>query len=200
MNKNLFALAVLFCALLVFGACSKDDNEVDEEWKAYNEGLLKRVIDSGEYASLKSLSGNGYIYRKKTNFFEDDSYPSPVITDSITPLSTDSVVVRYEGWYLLEDGTKYIFDSTEKNNAKNGRGFVISGMDSDGSYTGVVDGWVTALINMKAGESYEICLPYRLGYGAAGNYDYYTGTQTIPGYTTLWFNIKLLKVVQDKAN
>lgn len=200
MNKNLFALAVLFCTLLVFGACSKDDDEVDEEWKAYNEELVRKAIASGEYMSLKSFSENGSVYWKNTDFFKEldlDKTPSLKITEAGRPYSSDSVVARYEGWYFLKDGTKVIFDSTEKDNATTGRGFRISGMDENGSFTGVIDGWITMLTNMKVGDAVEICIPYQLGYGAAGNYDYYTGVQSIPGYTTLWFNIKLLKIIPD---
>lgn len=198
MNKKVFALAVLFCALLSFVACSDDDdNGIDEEWKAYNEELVREVMANDEYKELKSLSENGYVYRKKTDFFDGDNPPAEIV-DPMTPFSTDSVVVRYEGWYFLEDGTKVIFDTTEGDaNDQAGRGFRISGMDSEGAYTGVVDGWVTILMNMRAGEAYEVCIPQQLAYGPTGNYDSY-GYQTIPGYTTLWFNIKLLKIITDR--
>ncbi|WP_108821543.1 FKBP-type peptidyl-prolyl cis-trans isomerase [Dysgonomonas sp. Marseille-P4361] len=200
MNKNLFALAVLFCTLLVFGACSKDDDEVDEEWKAYNEELARKAAANPEYKSRASLSGNGSVYWKNTDFFEKDETPSLKITETGSPYSSDSVVARYEGWYYLEDGTKVVFDSTEKDNATTGRGFRISGMDASGTFTGVIDGWITMLTNMKVGDAVEVCIPYRLAYGAAGKYDYYTGVQSIPGYTTLWFNIKLLKIIPDNPN
>lgn len=197
MNKKLFALAVLFCSLFFFGACSDDDDVVDEEWKAYNEEIVKKAAANSEYKSRASLSGNGSVYWKNTNFFEEKKSISSKSTESGTPYSTDSVVVRYEGWYFLKDGTKVVFDSTEGDaNAQTGRGFRISGSDSSGNFTGVIDGWITMLINMKVDDAVEVCIPYQLAYGTSGNYDSY-GYQIIPGCTTLWFNIKLLKIVPD---
>lgn len=202
MNKKIFALAALFCTLLLFGACSDDDNEVDEEWKAYNEELARKAAVNPEYKARASLSGNGSVYWKHTDFFDEiDEGPSLKITETGSPYSSDSVVARYEGWYFLEDGTKVIFDTTEgDSNAPNGRGFLISGMNSSGTFTGVIDGWITMLTNMKVGDAVEVCIPYRLGYGEMGKYDYYTGRQDIPAYTTLWFNIKLLKIIPDNPD
>lgn len=199
MNKKIFALVVLFCSLLFLGACSSsDDNEIDEEWKAYNEELFRKVALDSEYKARASLSGNGTVYWKYTDFFDEEKVSTPKITQSGTPYSTDSVVVRYEGWYLLEDGKKVIFDTTEgEANKQDGIGFRISGVDSNGSFTGVIDGWITMLLYMKEGDAVEVCIPQRLAYGAAGSYDSYYGYQKIPGYTTLWFNIKLLKIIPD---
>lgn len=200
MNKNLFALVILLSSLFFFGACSEDKDEIDEEWKAYNEDLVREAIASGKYRERSSFSGNGSVYWRYTDFFEEKKEATPKITQSGTPYSTDSVVVRYEGWYFLEDGTKVIFDTTEGGaNKQSGIGFRISGLDSDGNFTGVIDGWITMLINMKEGEAVEFCVPYRLGYGASGNYDGY-GYQTIPGYTTLWFNMKLLRIIPDNPD
>lgn len=201
MNKNLFALAVLLCSLVFFGSCTENEDEIDEDWKAYNESLVKEAIASGKYKERPSYSENGSVYWRYTDFFEEEEKETDLkITQSGTPYSTDSVVVRYEGWYFLEDGTKVVFDTTEGDaNKQTGVGFRISGMDSSGNFAGVIDGWITMLINMKVGEAVEVCVPYRLGYGAAGNYDSY-GYQTIPGYTTLWFNIKLLKIIPDNPD
>ena len=54
--------------------------------------------------------------------------------------------------------------------------------------SGTVDGFATMLQHMKVGEQVEVCIPQRLGYGA-------TAQTSIPAYTTLWFRIKLLKII-----
>lgn len=208
MNKKLFALAALMlCSFALFmSSCSKtdDNNVVDEVWKAYNEAIVKetaaKLLPDGkkEYKPRESLTKNGTMYWKYTDFFdlEDEKYnrksASTKITAEGTPYVSDSVVVRYEGWYFFEDGTKYIFDSTEgDNNSQTGRGFRLSSLAEGG-----VMGWVDMLLYMHEGEAVEVCIPYQLGYGAAGYYTS-TGIQTIPGYTTLWFRIKLLKIIAD---
>jgi FKBP-type peptidyl-prolyl cis-trans isomerase len=42
---------------------------------------------------------------------------------------------------------------------------------------------------MYIGETWEICIPYYLGYGVTGNYG-----GTIKPYTTLFFEIELLQI------
>ena len=49
---------------------------------------------------------------------------------------------------------------------------------------------------MKIDEQTEVCIPYLLGYGTLGSYS--SGVQIIPGYTTLWYKIKLLNIYDEK--
>lgn len=202
MNKKILALVVLFASLVFLGiSCSKgDEDEVDEDWKAYNEELFRKVVADRSYKARSSLSGNGAVYWKNTDFFDKKDgkdVRTPKITESGNPYTTDSIVVRYEGWFFLQDSTKIVFDSTEDEaNAQAGRGMRITAMNADGTISGVVDGWITMLTNMRVGDAVEVCIPQQLGYGAMGKYTS-AGIQTIPGYTTLWFNIKLLKIIPD---
>lgn len=201
MNSKLFALiALLLCsfALSMTSCLGSDDDEIDEEWKALNDKLYEEAAADPTFKSRQSLSGNGTLYWKDTDYFDlqdeknKNSVLTPKITDSGTPYVTDSVVVRYEGWYFQKDGTKYVFDSTEgvDNNAK-GIGFAIINFTQGG-----VMGWADMLVNMRVGDAVEVCIPYRLAYGTTGYYSSY-GVQSIPGYTTLWFRIKLLKIIAD---
>jgi len=181
MNYKLFALIALLCSV-AFISCSTDDNyKIDEEWKAYNEQIVIDIAKNSEYSQRASLSGNGYVYWKSVDDFVPDekSGLSTKITEDGRPYITDSVTVRYTGWYLLADGTKYTFDTTEGDYNGVPRSFPVSG---------VVDGWSTMLQYMKVGDQVEVCIPYRLGYGAVA--------QTyIPAYTTLWFRMKLLDII-----
>ena len=84
--------------------------------------------------------------------------------------------------YIDENGisvkNKYVFDSTaNRNNAP-----------SDFDVRGVVDGFGTALQHMKVGDKWEVWIPWRLAYGV-------NGSQVIPGYTTLVFEIELLEIL-----
>lgn len=184
MNYKLFALIALLCSV-AFISCSSDDDtyEVDEEWKKYNEQVVLETAANKEYTSRSSLSGNGDVYWKYVDDFVPDkkSGKLPKITEDDTPYFTDSVLVRYTGWYLLKDGTKYTFDTTEGDYNGVPRGFRVGG---------VVDGFATMLQHMKVGDQVEVCIPQRLGYGA-------TSQRYIPAYTTIWFRIKLLKIIPD---
>lgn len=53
---------------------------------------------------------------------------------------------------------------------------------------GVIDGFSTALQHMKEGDIWEIWVPWELGYGSSGS-------GSIPGYTTLVFEIELMEIM-----
>jgi FKBP-type peptidyl-prolyl cis-trans isomerase len=86
------------------------------------------------------------------------------------PLQTAAVTINYTG--KIYTGT--VFDS---------------GVKSTFNVNGVVRGFSTALQNMVVGEKWEVCIPYYLGYGT-------TGSGSIQAYTTLFFEIELLKIDQ----
>ena len=188
MNKNVLIISILLSSLvLLFSSCGDDDDpyQIDEEWKAYNEKIVSEIRASGNYNPMESYSKNGTLYWKYTDVITNTkSISTPKITPEGTPHVTDSVVVRYIGWYLNYDGSKVEFDSTEgNNNAQAGRGFRLNSLAQGG-----VMGWVDMLQNMTVGEEVEVCIPQQLGYGSSA-------TSAFPAYTTLFFDIKLLKIV-----
>ncbi len=185
MNRRILILAVLFGVLISFGSCVNDDDDstVSQEWKTYNEQQVRNASSSG-YTARPSQSGNGSVYWKSITDFVPGDEPS---IDRF-PIFTDSVSVRYEGWFFRLDDTKYTFDSTEGD--KNG---MVLRTRVNG---GLIDGFATMLQNMKIDEQAEVCIPYLLGYGTIGSYS--SGVQIIPGYTTLWFKIKLLNIYDEK--
>lgn len=86
----------------------------------------------------------------------------------------DTIVAHYTGW--LEDGTK--FDSSKDRNepfeVQIGAGYVIRG-------------WDMGIPGMKVGGKRKLTIPYELAYGKYG-------TDGIPGFATLIFEIELLKI------
>ncbi|MET4080753.1 FKBP-type peptidyl-prolyl cis-trans isomerase [Pedobacter sp. UYP30] len=89
------------------------------------------------------------------------------------PILTDSVLVHYKGTLL--NGKQ--FDSSYD------RGEPITlALD------GVIKAWTEGLQLMPTGSKYKFFVPYNLGYGARG------AGQDIPPYSTLIFEIELLKV------
>lgn len=198
MNYKLFALIAIF-SFVVFSSCTSTDNYgVDMEWKEYNEKIvMETAADTVEYTARKSLSNNGYVYWKYvTDFIPDEkSVPSTKVTEDTTAYYTDSVTVRYTGWYLLKDGTKYTFSTTEGDYNRVPNTFQISAsmikeLKGSKETNKNIDGVATMLQYMKVGEQVEVCIPQRLGFGYIGQ-----SNINIPAYTTLWFRIKLLKII-----
>lgn len=90
------------------------------------------------------------------------------------PKSTDRVQVHYTG--QLIDGT--IFDSS-----------VQRGQPAEFPVNGVIQGWVEALQLMPEGSKWRLYIPQELAYGAQG------AGGSIPPYSTLIFDVELLKVL-----
>lgn len=179
MNRNIYLIAVALMSI-VFVSCNDTDDETDYEWKKMNEDAFNAFYNNNDYYSLESASKDGRIFCKSSDELKDNELASALKTTANgTPEYTDSVTVRYEGWYYEKDGSKYIFDTTEGDYNRTPRSFAVSG---------VIDGWSTALQSMEEGEELEIVIPWILGYGS-------TGTSSMPGYTTLYFRVKLLKIL-----
>ncbi|MCM1108437.1 MAG: FKBP-type peptidyl-prolyl cis-trans isomerase [Clostridium sp.] len=94
--------------------------------------------------------------------------------DGKSPKATDKVRCHYEG--MLIDGT--LFDSS-----------VQRGEPADFPLNGVIAGWTEGVQLMKEGAKYRFFIPYRLGYGERG------AGQSIPPYSTLIFDVELIKVL-----
>jgi FKBP-type peptidyl-prolyl cis-trans isomerase FklB len=89
-----------------------------------------------------------------------------------TPKLTDKVTTHYKG--TLINGKQ--FDSSYD------RGEPVL------SVSGVIKGWTEALQLMKVGDKWKLYIPYDLAYGERG------AGRDIPPYSTLIFEIELLKV------
>lgn len=94
--------------------------------------------------------------------------------DGRSPKATDKVRCHYEG--TLIDGT--VFDSSYKR-----------GEPADFPLDGVIPGWTEGVQLMKEGAKYRFFIPYLLGYGERG------AGSSIPPYSTLIFDVELIKVL-----
>ncbi len=141
------------------------DNEVKANLSRMNEGNRK----TGE----KFLAENKTKEGVKTTA---SGLQYKVLTQGTgkTPKETDEVIVKYEG--RLVDGT--VFDSSYKRNPQT----------STFRANQVIKGWTEALTMMPAGSTWELYIPYNLGYGErpAGN--------LIKPYSALIFKVELIEV------
>jgi len=90
-----------------------------------------------------------------------------------TPKLTDKVTTHYKG--TLINGKQ--FDSSYDR-----------GEPATFPVSGVIKGWTEALQLMKVGDKWKLYIPYDLAYGERG------AGRDIPPYSTLIFEIELLKV------
>ncbi len=90
------------------------------------------------------------------------------------PKVTDTVRCHYEG--SLIDGS--IFDSSYKR-----------GEPAEFGLNQVIPGWTEGVQLMKEGAKYRFYIPYVLGYGENG------AGSSIPPYSTLIFDVELIKVL-----
>ena len=164
---------MLLCLLGVNTACSDDDDdeqlEVDEEWRKLNDEAFAAQAQNPEFQKLESQSGAGYILYK---VLKEDESTEPIYY-------TSQVEVYYKGTFY--DGT--VFDD----------GSFEHGSSAVFAPSGVVDGFGTALQHMHPGDRWEIWIPQQMGYGSVGST---SGAVTIKPYTTLIFDLEVVRVVE----
>ncbi len=225
MNKTYYWIALLCVSLLSFTACG-ESNGVDEyaNWQQRNQSYLDFIAQQandnpgnevGQWKKIKSYLlepdqiGNGsstpssisnYVYARIN-----------LVGNGKTPVYTDSVYICYRGSMI--NGT--LFDKTAtfvpKNCNKTDTLFLDKPNDSYGDLfrhvvyfpdmelveptksitQKFIVGWITALQEMREGDYWTLYIPAELAYGSSGSTD-----KTIPGNSTLIFDLYLDKVVQ----
>lgn len=166
MKKILF----LFFVVFLFVSC----DERFMSWKEYNEDWIveqkdKLGVDTN-VVDVEVLPSGILIEKYHTGY---GAIPKPSV-DPIMGVSS-AVKVKYTGW--LVDGTR--FDYSEEAS------FYLSD---------VVSGWQEVLSKMPQGSHWKIYIPYDKAYGETGSKGSY-GNFSIPPYSTLIFEIRLIDVV-----
>lgn len=147
-----------------------------------NNNVMQRQLDifsAAKDAEAKAV-GNAFLENNKKRkgvIVLPDGLQYEVVkngdANAASPKLVDTVEVNYIGRHI--DGTEF------ENSFKSGQPAVFQ-------VTGVIKGWVEALLLMKPGDHWKLYIPSDLAYGAAGN-----GT-VIPPNSVLVFDIVLEKV------
>jgi peptidylprolyl isomerase/FKBP-type peptidyl-prolyl cis-trans isomerase FklB len=168
MKKKMFSWMLYLPVVLVLASCDKDDDD-NNEWRTANEAAFSNVATSTEYRAVTTPQGPGTIYAKALQSG----------TGTETPLSTSRVKVLYYGRFY--EGTVFDLGSGEVDSPA----YFPSKTSTNYTNNGVISGFSIALQNMHIGDKWEIWVPWDLGYGASGS-------GSIPGYSTLIFEVELL--------
>ncbi|MCD7973932.1 MAG: FKBP-type peptidyl-prolyl cis-trans isomerase [Candidatus Azobacteroides sp.] len=181
MNKNKYIFFLLMLGLpLVFLSCSSDDEDEVAVWKAENEAFFDNLETRSDLHKIKAGSNNGSVYYKVLASGDPDQ---------ASPVYTSTVDVRYRGVTLsgFNRNTDEIivgeeFDTSDKKLTEEGY------LPATFKLSNLIEGWWVALQEMVPGDKWQLYIPWQLGYGSSGS-----GTK-IPGYSTLIFEVELLKV------
>ena len=200
--RQLLIIGCLSCFGCLLASCSEeDDTEVEfADWQAKNETYFENqyqahlAANSATCFVLKHYSKGDTVQFSQlphTDCILVDVLPSdfPVDGDKTTmPIFTDKVAVHYRGWLLpsLSYASGYPFDSSYY-------GTFSSDISEPSvmSVNEVVSGFSTALQHMHRGDHWRVTIPYQLGYGTS---EY---NSTIPGFSTLIFEIRLVDFVEE---
>jgi FKBP-type peptidyl-prolyl cis-trans isomerase FklB len=130
---------------------------------------------------------NAQAKQQGTTFLEENKKRANVVTlesglqyevmnegTGRSPKLTDKVKCHYEGTFI--DGS--VFDSS-----------IRAGKPAEFGVNQVIAGWTEALQLMKEGSKWRLWIPYNLAYGEQGY------GNAIPPYSTLVFEVELLKVL-----
>ena len=191
-KKIIFYLSMMVVALFATTSCSEDDGNVEEypDWQqrnvTYFDNLtdsVQKLIASGrtDWKRIRTWAKGDGSYLTNSDYILVRVLSDAPATETASPLYTDSVSVHYSGRLLpstsYPSGLRFDASFQEPFDPD----IAVATKFSAG---GVVDGFSTALQNMRRGDRWEVYMPYQLGYGESGY-------QNIPGYSVLIFDIGL---------
>jgi len=170
--KPAFLYLFLLGTLLSISSCLDDPEAI--AWRKANEDFMQSLRNSSEY---KPLEFNDSVLYGDDNYNYLDHplsgiyYKTLVQGHGAVPLVGQRVEVAYEG--RLYDGT--VFDSGSRTTLVG---------------SGVISGWSEVLYRIPQGSTWEVSIPYYLGYGE-------TKYGSIPAYSCLIFTMELVSILED---
>jgi len=196
MKKNiLWIIGLFFSATLAITSCDETDGAVDPyfNWEERNQLYIDSIAkvaraNPGQWKVIHTYRFNPPLNDLNPNV--NDYVYCKVLengTGSVKPVYTDAVEAHYRGKLIpLYDGSTYVFDQSYRGALNPDIAVPVKFTLSE-----IIEGWTTALQEMREGDRWEIYIPYGLGYGTSGS-------SSIPGYSTLIFDIQLVKLYTNR--
>jgi FKBP-type peptidyl-prolyl cis-trans isomerase FklB len=175
-------------------ACSEADDTIDEfaNWQVRNDSYF-----STQFAQAQQRIAAGdrnwrliRCYAKSDSSFVEKQQDYVIVEridtasakETTSPLFTDSVSVHYRGRLMPSDNypAGYEFDSSFRMEFDP----IVASPSTFALNSSLVLGFSTILQHMRRGDHWRVWIPYQQGYGSTAN-------QTIPGYSTLIFELWL---------
>ena len=196
--KYIWLALILFPLVGMVSSCSEDETEEGEfyNWKQKNETYFNQVVSNPNYKKIltytkdttnPSITDADYIY---VDVLEEGS-------GTQTALFTDSIFYTYRGrlipsktyekGYVFEESFLGDFDWSKSAMRKACASWNPVVTTSGTVNTLWTEGFCTALQHMKKGDHWMVYIPYQLAYGESGS-------SSIPGYSTLVFEIAVADV------
>lgn len=194
-KKYIPLILLALIAPLAMSSCSEEDDIVDEfpNWQATNEAFVDHLTDSvnklladnplrTDWKRLKSWSKLNSEAGTNADYILVKVLESSQETNASKPLYTDSVAVHYQGRLLPSTNYAegYVFDQSYYGNFN-----PELSRPTKMKLSELIDGFVTAVLNMQRGDRWLVYIPYQLGYGASSS------NSAVPSYSTLVFDIAL---------
>ena len=165
----------------------------DYETLIYDVELLKVIPDPEAYDSIQLNTvideqgmDNGTII---DNVYYYETGSSGLIDHMSTVEANDSVYVRFDSYYIIENSLiLYESNRTEESALK----FKYSSSASaPEGYLPLTDGFLAAIDTMSIGTQARVIVPYEYGYEEAGYRHPYYNYIIVPAYTSLVYDIEI---------
>jgi len=179
LRSYILALLIVLPAI----SCKKDkENPYLENWKQQNEKAFNDLAINPDYTELWMPGAAGRIFFREIQ----KGNGKRIFYNS-------RAEVYYKGWFVVTNadmnktaGT--VFDQKLFDDGVTFK-LAVSTLASDNNiYRPPIAGWTIALQYMVEGDKWEVWIPYRYAYGEEGK-------GNIPGYSTLAFEIELIKAI-----
>lgn len=174
MDRKIYGIFALLVMLFLVSCdrLSSAPNEKSANQKE-NDAFVEKIAKSGEYKELVFLNHPDVVYYKVLK--------APENPDGQKPYLNSKVRLKLSGRLISGE----VFQPEEKMEV------TIYAIDNKGQQVGVVKGLRYALQDMTVGEEREVIVPYNLGYGQFSH-----ANGKIPPYSTLIFQVELLKITE----
>ena len=180
---------------IVFPSCSEEDGAIDpyKDWTERNQAFIDSVAvvarnNPNEWLTIhtyKFLPGTEQGLEGNLQVDVNDYVYCKILKkgQGVTPLFKDTVSVNYRGKLIpLFNGEEVVFDQSYQGELKEE-----IAVPAKFNVNGVIEGWTTALQQMKEGDRWEVYIPSSLAYGAVNK-------PSIPANSTLIFDMHLVEV------